>query len=132
MVLLLDRLVHQLVDAFRHVPFVPEGLLEDAQGAVVALFGFGDLLDLHAGAALVEMFDEPLRVLELLVVLFLHPMGHPRQVAVLKVCGHAQVDVGRIEFSLDLVVDRGRHFFGNHRIIFLPSKVHADCNTRAR
>ena len=111
---------------------LPEGLLEDAQGTVVAIPGLGDLLDLHAGAALVEMFDVLLRVLELLVVLLLHPMGHPRQVAVLEVCGHAQVDVGGIEFSLDLVVDRGRHLLGNHRVIFLLSRVRANCSIRVR
>ncbi len=70
--------------------------------------------EFHLPAAVQQVFEELHAVLALLVRLDVHPGGETGQVHVLEMGCHREIQVGRVEFLVDLFVDGFLHCVGNH------------------
>jgi len=109
-ILLGNRQVDQIVDQAGDLLLVRQRVLEDSQRRR-PLGGHGsDRLQQHAPSPLDNEVEELHGVAQFFVGLQAHPVGKARQILVLEVGRHGQIDIGRMQLGVDLLVHRTLHF----------------------
>ncbi len=128
-VVLLDRKLVEIVDQPGHELLVFEYLLEQIDWGPKLHRRLVKGFEHDTPTALVHVIEELHGVLSLFLALRLHPMGEARQIGCCAVGRHRKVQIGRVEFGLDLFVDRAFHRLVQHAV-FLPESDDYDLDHR--
>jgi hypothetical protein len=118
-VLQLDAEIDQLVDQAGDVALVFERFLEYVDRRLPVGRRCLDRQQLDPPAAFGHVLVEPHRMGQFFLVLHAHPLREAGQALRLEVSGHRQIQVGRVDLGVDLLVNRFLHFRVNH-LVFPP------------